>query len=82
MFLLDADCSQCADITFRANATTLSDEQCKNSTGVGGIPYANVQEGGASQTGSSAEPQPTGAAGMLKPAAVVAGLVAVGAALL
>ncbi|KAF1912192.1 hypothetical protein BDU57DRAFT_82462 [Ampelomyces quisqualis] len=46
----------CADIKFNATAELLSDDQCKNATGVSGVAVANVQ-------GASSSPSPTTSAG-------------------
>jgi hypothetical protein len=43
----------CADITFSSNATLLSDSQCKNATGVGGVGIENESSGSKSGNGSS-----------------------------
>ncbi|KAF2742811.1 hypothetical protein M011DRAFT_374038, partial [Sporormia fimetaria CBS 119925] len=53
----------CADITFNSSAQILGDDQCSNSTGVGGVALQNAGEQGGNQTESGEEqPQPTGAA--------------------
>lgn len=75
----------CADITFRANATLLSDEQCQNSTNVGGVALANADASTGGSPTESGSPQPTGAGALLKPAvggSALAALAAVAAALL
>ncbi|KAF2279144.1 uncharacterized protein EI97DRAFT_372246 [Westerdykella ornata] len=60
----------CADITFNSSAPLLSDDECKNSTGVGGI---GIQNADAAQTGTPTSPtgstKPTGAAAALLPCA-------------
>lgn len=76
---------QCADITFRANATLLSDEQCTNSTGVGGVGLVNADAVSGGSPTESDTPQPTGAGALLKPAvggSALAALAAVAAVLL
>lgn len=56
---------------FNSTAQLLSDDQCKNGTGVSGVEIANVdsaaQNGGGNATGGEA-PKPTGAAGRVSPA--------------
>ena len=56
---------QCADITFNASATLLSDDVCQNGTDVGGSAIQNV---GASQTQEETPAESSGAASALSPA--------------
>ncbi|OAK96950.1 hypothetical protein IQ06DRAFT_198930, partial [Phaeosphaeriaceae sp. SRC1lsM3a] len=49
----------CADIKFNSTAQLLSDDQCKNATGVSGVAIANVQGNGTSTSGGSASGSPS-----------------------
>jgi len=71
---------QCADITFNSSAPLLEDNECTNTTGVGGVEVVNADDhdhhgnGTATQSGG---PKPTGAAALISPAvgvSLVAGL--------
>ncbi|ORY17517.1 hypothetical protein BCR34DRAFT_40634 [Clohesyomyces aquaticus] len=66
----------CADITFNSSATLLPDNQCSNSTNVGGVPIVNAgstpTNSSATPTGSAKPSSSTGAAAMLKPVGVMA----------
>ncbi|KAJ4377525.1 hypothetical protein N0V83_000350 [Neocucurbitaria cava] len=73
----------CADIRFNSTAQLLSDDQCKNGTGVGGVAIENVDASSSSPTpsGSAAPAGSSGAASGLSPAVgsgLVAGLLAWG----
>ncbi|KAL5117340.1 hypothetical protein ACEQ8H_004785 [Pleosporales sp. CAS-2024a] len=70
----------CADIKFNATAQLLSDDQCKNGTGVGGVAIANVQSGGT-PTGSASPTRSSGAAtkaGPILGSGIVAAVIAWG----
>jgi hypothetical protein len=59
---------QCADITFNTTAALLSDDECKNSTGVSGVAIQNAgTTSSATPTGSAAPSQSSGAAVNVKP---------------
>ncbi|CAO2647466.1 Nn.00g083880.m01.CDS01 [Neocucurbitaria sp. VM-36] len=60
----------CADIQFNSTAQLLSDDQCQNSTGVGGVAIENVDANSDSPTasGSAAPTESSGAASVLSPA--------------
>ncbi|KAF1937804.1 hypothetical protein EJ02DRAFT_355969 [Clathrospora elynae] len=62
----------CADIVFNSKAQLLSDDECKNGTGVSGVEIENVsgnatQAESPSSSGSAAPAGSTGAAGRLSP---------------
>ncbi|KAF2713492.1 hypothetical protein K504DRAFT_462014 [Pleomassaria siparia CBS 279.74] len=69
----------CADITFNATAALLSDDQCSNSTGVGGVAIQNAGEATPASTSPGASSSPTSAASRFLPemgALAIAGLAA------
>ncbi|KAF2242317.1 hypothetical protein BU26DRAFT_524470 [Trematosphaeria pertusa] len=68
----------CADITFNASAALLSDDECKNGTGVAGGPVQNA-DSAPTPTGSAGPSESTGAAVAMMPGlggGVLAGMVA------
>lgn len=73
---------QCADIVFNTTAQLLSDDQCKNATGVSAQEIGNLQESSTNtSSGASSSPSAGAAAGLMAPVAgtgLVAGLLAWG----
>ena len=73
---------QCADIVFNTTAQLLSDDQCKNGTGVSAQVIGNLQESSTNtSSGASSSPSSGAAAGLMAPVAgtgLVAGLLAWG----
>jgi len=71
----------CADIVFNSTAQLLSDEQCKNATGVSGVTIQNANSNSSMPSGSAAPAGTKGAASALIPTfggSVVAALLAWG----
>jgi len=61
---------QCADIRFNSSAELLSDDQCQNSTGVGGVAIQNVDANSSESptpSGSAAPEGSSGAASVMTP---------------
>ena len=73
---------QCADIVFNTTAQLLSDDQCKNATGVSAQEIGNLQESSTNtSSGASSSPSSGAAAGLMAPVAgtgLVVGLLAWG----
>lgn len=72
---------QCADIVFNSTAQLLSDDQCKNGTGVSAQEIGNLQESSTNTSSGASSSPSSGAAGLMAPVAgtgLVAGLLAWG----